>query len=153
VGRRLHPRRGDRAIREVGGGADLKVLPKNEASVTLVGRMFETIDAILSDLASLPANLRQAAQVLEATVSAIEGSTLTHQERENILAARAALENLCEMPDGFDGRIRGVLHYRKEIARLAQAEADRAIAASELPEAELTQEQRTALARQAAARR
>lgn len=48
--------------------------------------------------------------------------------------------------------MRGILATRQTIDRLAQEEARRAIEAAELPEIELTIEQRTALARQAPGR-
>jgi hypothetical protein len=63
-----------------------------------------------------------------------------------------ASEYRMALPSGFENRIRGVLHFRTEISRLAQAEADRALEAAELPEPDRAPEQRTALARQAAGR-
>jgi len=134
-------------LRALPAQAFLDQLPQDDNSITLVTRLHEAIDTVITMFDNGPSHIEAQGQDLDATVEEITRPTLTEQNKQDILAERNALENLCEMPSQIENSLRAILGYRKTIERLIQEEAQRALDAVELPQVERTIEQEKAFSR------
>jgi hypothetical protein len=137
-------------IRNVPRETYLAAIGGGESANLLVTRLFESITSLVSEWDNGPTRVNASASAIKDAIGKLSSGELNHEERENLMHLRKALENDCETPSRVQGLLRQVLNYRKRVNDLAAKDVATAIQAAAMPTREQTAEHRSALHRRLA---